>query len=155
MTHMTNMTPNSLCLWGRLATCAPIGNRRKLARVLLTALTVSHFEARAEQVLFRAEPWVVSAPDRIDCSKPVLTAQGPGALFEASNRSHLEAIRAGIAPAVTRQCPSLTEAILVNGRTRHLITLSREPIPPSGLPASEEKCETLLTWLRRVDQEYP
>jgi hypothetical protein len=110
------------------------------------ALLTPLFGAHAEQVLFRAQEWVVSAPDRIDCSKPVLTAQGPGTLFQESNRSALQEIRAGIAPGVTRQCPGLTEAILVSGRTRHLITLSVAPV---------QKCDALLTWLGRVRQEYP
>ena len=175
---------------------------------------------RAEQILFRAQDWTVSAPDAIDCSRPpTLTVRGPGTLFEESNRANLQGITIGIGPSLTRQCSNLSEAVLVNGRTRRLVTLktatqsaatpqpaaaSREtksepspleraserqvspppstpqinmpsaPRPASSVSAAsfapyqnrrlqsldsardiEDKCEVLLKWLGRLDQEYP
>src|SRR5262245_28374190 len=89
--------------------------------ILATLLSVP---LGAEQIVFQTQGWTVSAPDAIDCSKPpALTVRGPGAIFEISNRPGLEAITLGIGPGLIRQCPNLSEAVLVNGRTRRLVML--------------------------------
>lgn len=97
----------------------------------------------AEQVLYRSKDWVISAPDKIDCSKPIpLLAKGSGSLFDQRNDALLEQIKVAVAPPLARQCPGSAELVISSGRARKLISFSPAPAagpqPTSPQPTSTE-----------------
>lgn len=109
----------------------PICDRSAFLRGCVVAFAVGAPLA-AEQVLFSAQGWTVSAADTIDCSKPiVLPVRGPSTLFDPSNRAVLQAVTLGIGPGLAHQCPGLSEVVLISGRTRRLVALSPVAVAPS------------------------
>lgn len=106
---------------------------QSLRSLALAAASVS-LPVHAEQVIFKEKEWTVSAPNKINCSKPpVLNVRGPDTLFEEPNRAVFEAIMLGVGPGLARQCEAVPEAVFVNGRKKKLVRLNvvaAGPRPP-------------------------
>jgi hypothetical protein len=122
-----------------------------VAAVLALALSPSN--ASADQILLRVQRWVVTAPDRLDCSlAPVLKITGPENIFDEANREHLVAIQSGVTPVLIKQCPNLRDVILANGRARRVIRVSTDAAnasvpapaaaPPSATPTDTASAAT-------------